>query len=378
MKVLSQCTVLIVDDTETNIDILVDVLGNDYELSVAMDGETALEIMHREKPDLVLLDINMPGLSGYDVCSAMKSDPSMADIPVIFLTALTDIGSKSKGFELGAVDYITKPFEALEVRARVNTHLALALARKELSIQNDILEKRVDERTREISLTQETTIEALACLAEYRDPETGGHIKRTKNYIKALAERLCENSKYSGQLKGHDIDLLYKSAPLHDIGKIGVRDDILLKQGPLSDNEFEEMKMHTVIGYSALRMASLKLGESSFLKYAMEFTKSHQERWDGTGYPESLSGEAIPLSARMMAVSDVYDALISKRVYKPPLSHQEAIDIIMSLRGSQFDPEIVDAFLDINEDFRKIAMQYADYSEEYLALSIKASGHSKR
>jgi len=181
MKPLSECTILIVDDTEINIDILVATLGDDYELSVAMDGESALETIKIERPDLILLDIMMPGMSGYDVCKKLKDNSATCDIPIIFLSAMTDIDSKTRGFEAGAVDYITKPFEILEVKARVQTHLFITTARQELAMQNEILEQRVTERTRELCLTQEITLEALASLAEYRDPDTGGHIERTKN-----------------------------------------------------------------------------------------------------------------------------------------------------------------------------------------------------
>ncbi|MBC3797517.1 HD-GYP domain-containing protein [Acetobacterium tundrae] len=371
MKVLSECTVLIVDDTEINIDILVEALGDDYELSVAMDGESTLEIVKMERPDLILLDIMMPGMSGYEVCKKLKTNAATSDIPIIFLTAMTDIESKRRGFEAGAVDYITKPFEILEVKARVQTHLFITMARNELAMQNEILEKRVAERTRELCLTQEITIEALASLAEYRDPDTGGHIERTKNYVRILAEKLSTYEKYKTILNDEVIQIFYKSAPLHDIGKIGIRDDILLKPGKLTHDEFEEMKRHTVIGYEALRIAALKLGENSFLKHAMEFAKYHQEKWDGSGYPDGLSGYDIPLAGRIMAIADVYDALISKRVYKPPFTHKKAVEIIKEGRDSHFEPLMVDAFQEVQELFRQIAIKYADYPEELIALNEK-------
>ena len=368
MKSLNDCIVLIVDDTEANIDVLVEALGDDYEISVAIDGASALESVDIETPDIILLDIMMPDMSGYEVCGRLKKNKRTAEIPIVFLTSMTDIESKTKGFELGAVDYVTKPFDILEIKARVQTHLALRLARMELAMQNEILEDRVSERTKEVCLTQEATIEAMACLAEYRDPETGGHIKRTKNYIRALAERLRSNEKYCDLLDDSVIDLLYKSAPLHDIGKIGIRDEILLKPGKLTESEFNEMKKHTEIGYNAIFMASQKLGEHSFLKYAMEIARSHQEKWDGSGYPDGLSGEDIPLAGRMMALADTYDALISKRVYKPPFTHQKAVSIIWEEKGKHFDPAIVDVFMEIQEDFRQIALRYADFEEESLTL----------
>lgn len=369
MKKLSECNILIVDDTEMNIDILVGALGDDYELSVAMDGEAALEMIEIELPDLILLDIMMPGLSGYEVCEKLKKNPTAKEIPIIFLTAMTDIESKTKGFEAGAVDYITKPFEILEVKARVQTHLYITTAKKELALQNEILEQRVIERTEELCLTQEITIEALASLAEYRDPDTGGHIYRTKNYVKILAEKLSSFEKYKNILNEEVIKVFYNSAPLHDIGKIGIRDEILLKPGKLTVKEFEEMKKHTLIGYNALRIASLKLGENSFLKHAMEISKSHQEKWNGTGYPDGLSGDDIPIAGRIMAIADVYDALISKRIYKPPFTHRQAVAIIKEGRGIHFDPLMVDAFEDVNEEFRQIAIKYADCDEERVTLN---------
>nr|WP_320025693.1 two-component system response regulator [uncultured Acetobacterium sp.] len=369
MKKLSECSILIVDDTEMNIDLLVEALGDDYDLSVAMDGEAALEIIDMDLPDLILLDIMMPGMSGYEVCEKLKKDPQTADIPIVFLTAMTDIGSKTKGFEAGAVDYITKPFEILEVKARVQTHLFITIAKKELASQNEKLEQRVEERTRELCLTQEITIEALASLAEYRDPDTGGHIDRTKNYVKILAEKLSTTEKYQKILNEEIIKIFYKSAPLHDIGKIGIRDEILLKPGKLTFEEFEEMKKHTTIGYEALRIASLKLGENSFLKHAMEFSKCHQEKWNGTGYPDGLSGDEIPIAGRIMAIADVYDALISKRVYKPPFTHRSAVAIIKEGRGVHFDPMMVDAFEAVTEEFRQIAIKFADCEEELVTLN---------
>ncbi len=371
MKKLSDCTVLIVDDTEENVDLLVEALGDEYELSVAMDGYAALEIIKVNPPDIILLDVMMPGISGYEVCEKLKENDDTSGIPIIFLTAMTDIESKTKAFHAGAVDYITKPFDAMEVKARVNTHLSLRLAKIEISKQNKTLEEKVLERTEELSLTQEVTIEAMACLAEYRDPETGGHIKRTKNYVRVLAQKLRSIPKYADYLTDDVIDLMYKSAPLHDIGKVGIRDEVLLKPGRLTDKEFEEMKSHTVIGHNALYTASKKLGEHSFLKYSMDFAKYHQEKWDGSGYPDGLSGDKIPLVARIMAIADVYDALISKRVYKPPFTHEKAIGIIKENRGTHFDPEITDIFLENNELFREIAIEYADFAEEKLTLRAK-------
>lgn len=368
MKNLSDCSILIVDDTKFNLKILEDTLKNEYQLSVAMDGKEALKFMEEVIPDIILLDIMMPEMDGFEVFSKMKEDYRLKDIPVIFLSAVTDINSKAKAFEMGAVDYITKPFEVQEVKARVKTHLSLQLAQRELAMQNEILNIKVEERTREIALTQEATLETIANLAEYRDPETGGHINRTKGYIKVLAERLKENPKYKDIINDALIISYYKACPLHDIGKIGIRDEVLLKPGKLTPSEYEEMKQHTIIGYETLKMAANQLGKSSFLTYAMEFALHHHERWDGTGYPDGLKGEEIPISCRLMTIADVYDALISKRVYKPAFSHNKSVSIILEGDGTHFDPELIEIFKEVNEEFRKIAIQFADSEEERLKL----------
>lgn len=370
MEASTKPTVLVVDDTETNIDILVEALDEGYNVSVAMDGASALDAVEEEPPDLILLDIMMPGMDGYEVCRKLKSNDQTAEIPVIFLTALSEIKSKTKGFELGAVDYITKPFEILEVKARVQTHLTLKEAREFLKNQNEILEQKVEERTRELVLTQDVTIQSLASLAETRDNETGGHIQRTSNYIKLLAEHLLEQNLYADTLTTAAAKLLFKSAPLHDIGKVGVRDKILLKPGKLTDEEFAEMKKHTVYGRDALLKAEKELGSSSFLRFAREIAYSHHEKWDGTGYPERLKGDQIPVSGRLMAIADVYDALICKRVYKAPFTHGKAVSIIKEGRGKHFCPEVVDAFEVLEERFRKVALQLADHPEEREALSV--------
>lgn len=372
MSELSNCIVLIVDDTEANIDVLVEALSGDYEIIVEMDSPSAIETVSNalargRAPDLILLDIMMPGMDGYQVCEQLKADAGSADIPIVFLTALTEVANKTRGFLAGAVDYVTKPFEILEVKARVETHLRLALAKRALARQNEILEEKVNERTRELAITQDVTIQALASLSETRDNETGGHIQRTKNYVRALAINL----KDTFALDDRTIDLLYKSAPLHDIGKVGVPDAILLKPGKLTDEEFEQMKQHPTLGKNALEVAEHGLGDqsSSFLRFAKEIAYGHHERWDGQGYPQQLAGEAIPLSARLMAVADVYDALISHRVYKPPFPHTQAVSMILEGRGTHFDPQIIDAFMELQEEFRQIALTHADYDEEREALA---------
>ena len=359
---LSQCNILIVDDTEGNVDILVEALGNDYDVSVAMDGESALKFIYENPPDLILLDIMMPGMDGYEVCKKLKQDAATNEIPIIFLTALTQEQDEAKGLALGAVDYITKPFSSHLVKARVRNQL-------ELKLHRDHLEQLVRARTRELELTQEVTIESLGTLAECRDPETGGHIKRTQNYVKLLAEHLKDHPKYKGYLDDATIDFLYKSAPLHDIGKVGVPDSILLKPGKLTDEEFIEIKRHSVYGRDAIAVSEKRLGKESFLQYARIIAESHHEKWDGTGYPHGLKYKEIPIPGRLMAIVDVYDALISKRIYKPPFPHDKAVTIITDGKGQHFDPDMVDAFLELEDQFRQIALEHADFDEERKNLS---------
>jgi putative two-component system response regulator len=352
-----------VDDTVTNIDVLVKALGSIYDIAVATNGTSALEIARKAPPDLILLDIAMPGMDGYEVCTHLKRHRRTKDIPVIFLTAMAEVENKTRGFELGAVDYITKPFEILEVQARIRTHLSLVLAKRELEWQNGILEEKVRDRTRGLALAQEATIDSMAVLAEYKDPETGGHIKRTKHYALVLCEFLSRQAHFKDYLTDEAVDLIYKSTPLHDIGKVGVPDEILRKEGKLTAAEFEEMKKHTVYGRDAIEIVEQRLGPNSFLRFAKEIAYSHHERWDGSGYPRGLKEEAIPCCGRLMALADVYDALISKRAYKPAYTHGKAVSIIARGKGSHFDPRIVDAFLRTEKDFHLIALKIVDSDE---------------
>ncbi|AFQ45406.1 HD-GYP domain-containing protein [Desulfosporosinus meridiei] len=353
-----QKTIMIVDDTEMNIDILVEALQEDYELIIAINGVEAVELLEGQKPDLILLDIMMPEMDGYEVLRTIKRSADLENIPVILLSAITDSDSKTKGFLLGAVDYVTKPFEIVEVKARVRTQLKIEEARLLLENQNQYLEEKVKERTKLLERTNSAAIYCLAAVAETRDPETGEHIKRTQGYIKELALELQGIDKYQGILTNDYIELLYQSAPLHDIGKVGVRDSILLKPGRLTEEEFEEMKKHTIYGGESLMVGIKELGEDSFLTLAKEIALTHHEKWDGSGYPRGLAGVEIPISGRLMAVSDVYDALISKRVYKNAFTHDEAREIILESRGTHFDPDIVDAFLRKEARFIEIREKY--------------------
>lgn len=361
-------TLLIVDDVVDNIALLSSLLKDAYRTKIATSGEKALKIAMADDPvDLILLDIMMPGMDGYEVCERLKADERTRNIPIIFLTAMTQPEDEERGLQLGAVDYITKPISPPILLARVQTHLALKQAQDYLRDQNAILEQKVIERTREIASVQDVTILAMASLAETRDNETGNHIRRTQNYVRVLAKQLQAHPRFQDMLTDQHVELLYKSAPLHDIGKVGVPDRVLLKPDRLTDDEFELMKQHTVYGRDAITAAEEKLDDAptdSFLRFAREIAYSHQEKWDGTGYPEGLSGDDIPFSARLMALADVYDALISRRVYKPAFSHEEAARIISDGRGSHFDPDVVDAFIETEQEFREIAQRFADADPE--------------
>lgn len=356
--------VLVVDDTEENIDILVNTLAPEYDIKVATDGRVAMQVASETQADLILLDIMMPEMDGYEVCERLKSMPSYAEVPVIFLTAMAETNNKTRGFELGAVDYITKPFDALEVQARVRTHIELARARHALAHQNEELEKRVRERTRELWQTQDATIQALASLAETRDNETGQHIHRTQEYVRVLAEGLRQTERYADQLDSQTVEMLYKSAALHDIGKVGVPDSVLLKAGKLTEEEFEIMKGHPTLGRDALLRAELSLGSNSFLACAREIAYTHHEKWDGTGYPRGLVADEIPLSGQLMAIADVYDALTTKRVYKPAFPHSKAVQIVLDGAGTHFSPDLVATFGSLSETFHQIALRLADRNAE--------------
>ena len=359
-------TILVVDDTPANLSLMTGLLRDDYKVKAAIDGEKALRIAQASPPpDLILLDIMMPGMDGYEVCRRLKADPATRDIPVIFLTAKSGVEDEKMGLDLGAVDYITKPISPPIVMARVRNHLVLKASADFLRDKADYLEHEVGKRTAEVIAIQDVTILAMASLAETRDSDTGNHIRRTQHYVKALALKLREQPRLAALLDDRYILMLFKSAPLHDIGKVGIPDRILLKPGKLTPEEFELMKTHTTLGRDAIHAAERQLGMPvEFLKLAKEIAYSHQEKWDGSGYPEGLKGEAIPLSARLMALADVYDALISRRVYKEGMPHEQALAIISAGRGQHFDPDMVDAFLAIHEEFYAIAQRYIDSDNE--------------
>lgn len=362
-------SVLIVDDERVNLMILEATLAPHYDVRTARDGAQALEALAAgPRPALILSDVMMPVMDGYTLCRHLKSDPAMRDIPLLFLTSLDSNADEEHGLTLGAEDYIHKPISPPIVLARVRNHLELAQARERLRERAHELEDLVDQRTRELLDqrqqligAQDAIIATFCTLAEARDDETGNHIRRTQCYVEALAKQLQHHPRFAPELDAETIALLYKSAPLHDVGKIAIPDGILLKPGRLTPEEWAIMQRHAEYGRDAILQAEESLGASAgFLRLAREIAWGHHEKWDGSGYPQGLAGEAIPLSARLMAVADVYDALISRRVYKPPYPHAQAVAMIIEGRGSHFDPDIVDALLACAKEFQSIATCYHD------------------
>jgi putative two-component system response regulator len=355
-------TVLIVDDEPANLFLLTQLLQSDYLVRAARSGESALRAAASEpRPDLVLLDVMMPGMDGYAVLARLRENAPTADVPVIFLTALADAADEEKGLRFGSADYIPKPIKPAVVLARVRVQIEAKRARDWLRDENATLEAEVARRMAENDLTQLVSIRALARLAETRDPETGNHILRTQGYVHALAMRLRDHARFAAFLSRRNIDLLTKSAPLHDIGKVGVPDSILQKPGPLTPPEWEVMKTHARLGSDAIEQAESDAEQPlAFLVLAKEIAHWHHEKWDGSGYPDGLAGESIPVAARLMAVADVFDALISPRVYKPALPFEQAREIIAAGRGRHFDPDVTDAFLAGFDEFVAIAERHRD------------------
>lgn len=362
--------ILVVEDQRDSRAMLEYLLEAHYRVRSAENCRTALEHLENGgRADLILLDVMMSGINGFEFCRLLKSNPAYKEVPVLFLTGLDSAEDEAHGLSLGAVDFIHKPLSPPVVLARVRTHLQLAEARRELRERNRNLEVLVLERTREVLRksqevisAQSATITAFCALAEARDGETGNHIRRTQNYVRALALKLREQPRFQDALDDESVQWLYKSAPLHDVGKVAIPDDILLNSNKLTPEQWEVMKRHCEYGRDAIVQAEQEIGEKadSFLKYAREIAYSHHEKWDGSGYPQGLAGEEIPLSARLMAVADVYDALISRRVYKQANSHQEARDMIIRGGGSHFDPDVVKAFVAISDEFDEIAQRFGD------------------
>ncbi|NVO04608.1 MAG: two-component system response regulator [Rhodoferax sp.] len=361
-----KATLLIVDDSPENLSVLSELLRPHYRVLAAISGSGCLRVANSQpKPDLILLDVMMPEMDGYATLQRLRESPATSDIPVVFLTALSGTEDEERGLQLGAADYITKPIKPALVLARVRTQLEAKQARDWLKDQNATLEAEVARRMAENDLTQRVSIRALAHLAETRDPETGNHILRTQAYVQRLATGLRSHHRFAGTLNDRYIDLLARSAPLHDVGKVGVPDHILLKPGPLTPGEWVIMRTHAQLGSEAIEQAERDIETPlAFLSLAKEIAHWHHEKWDGSGYPDGMVGDAIPISARLMAVADVFDALVTPRVYKAAMAFEVARGIIAGERGKHFDPDVTDAFLACFHDFVAIAERYRDVIEQ--------------
>ncbi|MBN8443389.1 MAG: two-component system response regulator [Thauera sp.] len=368
-------TVLVVDDTRENLRVIGESLSPRYRVRVANSGDRALQVANSNpRPDLILLDVMMPEMDGYEVLRRLREAPATADIPVIFVTALDADNDEEHGLALGAVDYVTKPVRPPILLARVRAHLELKQARDVLRDQNAYLESEISRRMQENELIKDVTLNALALLAEKRDNETGNHLHRTQAYIEALMEHLQEHPDYADELSPMQQRLIAKAAPLHDIGKVGIPDYILLKPGKLTQEELAIMRTHAAIGADAIaeavervrtplagvRGADAATEPLAFLEVASQIAGHHHEKWDGSGYPAGLAGTAIPLPARLMAIADVFDALTCRRPYKEPFPIEVANRMIVEGRGQHFDPIIVDAFIALRSRFEEIALRFAD------------------
>jgi putative two-component system response regulator len=355
-------TVLVVDDAPDNLMLIKMLLQGKYRIKLALNGEIALRAAAQlPLPELILLDVMMPDMDGYEVCRKLKSNPLTAEIPVLFLTAKNHLDDERRGFQEGALDYVTKPIDPEVLQARVATHLQLRALRAQLLELAQNVDKQVEERTREMEHIQDATVLAVAAIVETGDSVTRNHLRRTQNYVGALARKLQQQPQFAAELCDANIALIFRAVPLHDIGKVGSNDPSLRNPGKLSEAEIRLMHQHTIFGRDSILGVEQYLGVSSpFLKYAREICYSHQERFDGSGYPEGLRSDAIPLAARLMAVADTYDALISKRSYKEPISHEEAIEVLREGSGTLFDPLVIGAMLEIAPQFKAISEQYHD------------------
>ncbi|MBN1498686.1 MAG: response regulator [Spirochaetes bacterium] len=344
--------IMVVDDIYENLQLLTDILDSSiYEVAAFSNPVTAASEAADLMPDLILLDINMPQMDGYDLCRLIKKDEITRQIPVVFISALSEAFDKVRAFNAGGLDYITKPFHIDELNARIQTHIQIRKLQAKLEISNIDLKKTIDEQLEEIAAAQISTIIAIVKLAEARDDETGQHIERTRTFCRLLAEQLGKSGKYSKIIDDTFVSTIYVSSPLHDVGKIAISDMILRKAGKLTYDEFEIMKQHTIYGMETLSKVHDEYPQNSFINMGIKIAWYHHERWDGKGYPTGLAGYEIPIEARIMAVADVYDALRSRRSYKEAFSHEVSRDIIFEESGKRFDPDIVEAFSEL--DFEK-------------------------
>lgn len=360
--------ILVVDDLKENVVLMERFLAPaGFDVIPAYNGAEALRCVAVHSPDLVLLDLIMPEVDGYQVCEALKQNPNTHHIPIVVVSGLTDRDAHVKALQAGADDFITKPFDSFILRARVESSLKAKFLQdqifeyqRKLQGQNDNLETAVRERTAQVMRTQQVAVFSLAKLAESRDTETGKHLERMRLYSREVASEIITLEKYRDEFDEDFVEQIYKSSPLHDIGKVGIPDCILLKPGKLTVEEFDIMKTHSVIGGDTLKAADIEAGTHSFLAMGRDIAYSHHEKWDGSGYPFGLKGEDIPLASRIVAIGDVYDALTSKRPYKEAFSHEKSMGIILEGRGSHFDPDVVDAFVAREENITAIREKMQD------------------
>ena len=353
--------IILVDDNMTNLDLGRSMLKTFYEVYPAPSAAKLFEILENVIPNLILLDVEMPEMNGYEAIKKLKADERFADIPVIFLTAKGDEQSELEGLDLGAVDYISKPFSVPLLLKRISNHLLIVQQKNDLIASQsllkdyaDNLEEKVQEKTKEVLNLQNAVLATVADLVEFRDELTGGHVNRTQLYLKALVEEIIREGTYADEIEEWDLDFFLSSAQLHDVGKIAISDLILNKPGKLEKDEFEAMKTHVNVGVDAIERIMKLTYAHAFLNHALLIAGTHHEKWDGTGYPVGLKGKNIPLEGRLMAIADVYDALITVRPYKKAFSHEEACKIIEEGDGTHFDPVLVEAFRKVEEKFEKI------------------------
>jgi putative two-component system response regulator len=351
-------TIMIVDDNIANLRIAKNSLYESYDVFTVPSAAKMFDLLERNRPDLILLDIDMPDMNGYEAIKILKDRPDTRDILIIFLTGKSDSESELEGLSLGAVDYISKPFMPPLLQKRIELHLTVEEQKRTLEAQqaelenfNDNLKAMVEEKTKKVLELQSAILKTVADLVESRDDITGGHVERTQHGLKMLLDGLQRLGIYKEQTQDWDVELMLQSSQLHDVGKIAIVDSILNKPGRLTPEEFEEIKKHTTIGVQIIEKIESNTSENEFLKYAKVFAGTHQEKWDGTGYPMGLAGEEIPLQGRLMAIADVYDALVSKRPYKDAFPHEEAVRIILDGRGTHFDPVLVDVFEQVADQF---------------------------
>lgn len=359
--------VFLISDSDATHAWLRQALGEGYALHGHRGHPAQLPALQDGYPNLVVLDVQSPGPQGLAICMAIRAMAHALETPFIFLSADETPVDEAEHAGLGAIDHLSKAMPAQVLQSRIRAHLSLAERAIVLRLNNEHLESTVSKRTQQLALMQDTTILALASLAETRDVETGKHLRRTQHYVRTLANHLQGKPRYADYLSDETIDILFKCAPLHDIGKVGIPDRILLKPGRYEPGEFEVMKKHPTLGRDAILNAQKSSGASlEFFEIAKDVVYTHHEKWNGSGYPQGLAGDDIPIPGRLMALADVYDALISPRVYKPGMTHDQATEIIVQGAGTHFDPEVVGAFLDLSPEFTTIAREFADSALDLL------------